>query len=347
MLVRNRDEEFPNTVLSRASNNSPRGIWSDGDVMYVADASDDKVYSYNMPDAIDARLASLALSGIDIGEFDPGRPDYEALVADGVTETTVEAAAVQRDAEVAIAPPDADEDAGGYQVALAGVEAITIAVTSADASRTKLYRVRFAAAAWDSLRDPWPHCLRGAVSEGLSLVLYEGGSVEELVSCAESRDITALYALHEGVYVPYILGVPDFVNRDFSELFAGGLPVMAPLVAGSDGPPSADPFGDDLDGGVQPWPECLRGAVAPGLSLGVYAGGSVEELVACAESGQVTALYALHGGEFVPYILGVPEFVNPEFGELFADGLPSLTPLVVKSDGPPVADAGGAAGAEN
>ena len=39
-LVRVRDEEF--TKLSRASNNSPRGIWSDGDVMYVADENDGK-----------------------------------------------------------------------------------------------------------------------------------------------------------------------------------------------------------------------------------------------------------------------------------------------------------------
>ena len=93
------------TVLSRASNNSPRGIWSDGDVMYVADESDDRVYSYNMPDAIDARLASLTLSGVDIGEFDPRRPDYEAVVADGVTETTVEAEAMQRRTGVAIDPP--------------------------------------------------------------------------------------------------------------------------------------------------------------------------------------------------------------------------------------------------
>ena len=105
-LERVSDEEF--TELSKASNNSPRGIWSDGDVMYVADESDDRVYSYNMPDAIDARLASLTLSGVDIGEFDPGRPEYEAVVADGVTETTVEAAAVQDDAVVDIAPADAD-----------------------------------------------------------------------------------------------------------------------------------------------------------------------------------------------------------------------------------------------
>ena len=68
-LVRVRDEEF--TRLSRASNNSPRGIWSDGAVMYVADESDDRVYSYNMPDAIDARLASLTLSGVEIGSSHP------------------------------------------------------------------------------------------------------------------------------------------------------------------------------------------------------------------------------------------------------------------------------------
>ena len=95
-LERVRDEEFDGAE-PKASNNSPRGIWSDGDVMYVADESDDRVYSYNMPDAIDARLASLTLGGVDIGEFDPAAiPDYEAVVADGVTETTVEAEAMQR-----------------------------------------------------------------------------------------------------------------------------------------------------------------------------------------------------------------------------------------------------------
>ena len=76
-LTRVQSEEF--SRLSRASNNSPRGIWSDGEVMYVADASDDRVYTYNMPDAIDARLASLALSGVDIGEFSPGAAGYEGV----------------------------------------------------------------------------------------------------------------------------------------------------------------------------------------------------------------------------------------------------------------------------
>ena len=333
-LTRNRDEEFGD--LSQASNNSPRGIWSDGDVMYVADESDDRVYTYNMPDAIDARLGSLSLSGVDIGEFDPARTDYEGSVGEGgVTETTVGAEATQRRTDVAIDPPDAD-DANGYQVALAGLAEITVTVTSADGSRKKVYRVRFPETGWDPIRDPWPHCLRGALSEGFSLVVHEGGSVEELVSCAESRDIVTLYVLHEGVYVSYILGAPDFVNREFRELFADGLPPITPLVAGSNGPPSADPFGDDLeDGGQQPWPQCLQGDIAAGFSLVVYEGGSVEELEACERSRDVTALYTLSEGEFVSYILGAPDFVNQPFRDLFAGGLPLMTPLVVRSEGPP------------
>ena len=339
-LERVRDEEFGRSrELTKASNNSPRGIWSDGAVMYVADESDDKVYTYNMPDAIDARLASLTLSDVEIGEFEPGRTDYEGVVASDVTETSVEALAVESGAEVAIDPPDADEEADGHQVAFRDLNEITVTVTSADGSREKVYRVSFPEVAWDPARDPWPHCLRGSVSEGFSLVVFEGGSIEDLDACAESRDIVAFYALHEGVYLPYILGAPDFVNHEFRELFPDGLPVMAPLVAGSNGPPSADPFGEDLDdAGQQPWPECLRGIVVEGFSLVVYEGGSVEELEACAESQQVTALYALHGGEWVSYIVGAPEFANAGFRELFPDGLPVLMPLVVRSEGPAAAN---------
>ena len=341
-LERVRDEEF--TELSKASNNSPRGIWSDGDVMYVADESDDRVYSYNMPDAIDARLASLTLSGVDIGAFSSSNTEYEAVVADGVTETTVEASTVQQRAAVTIDPDDADDtEANGYQVALEGLAEITVTVTSADDSRRRTYRVALEdpeptpdatpEATPEPTPEPWTHCLRGSVSEGFSLVVYEGGSVEELVSCAQSRGIVALYALHEGVYVSHILGAPGFVNAGFLELFPDGLPSITPLVAASNGPPSADPFGDLDDGGRQPWPECLRGAVAAGFSLVVYEGGSVDELEACARSADITALYALSEGEFVSYILGAPDFVTQPFRDLFADGLPLMTPLVARSEG--------------
>ncbi len=346
-LERVRDEEFGQSrELTTAGNNSPRGIWSDGDVMYVADESNDKVYSYNMPDAIDTRLASLSLSGVDIEEFDPAHTQYEGTPDEGTTETTVTAEAMQRRTDIVIAPPDADEEADGHQVALQDLAEITVTVTSADGTRQKTYRVSFPEAAWDPARDPWPHCLRGAVSEGFNLVVFEGGSVEELVACAESRDIVSLYALHEGTYISYIVGAPDFANGAFRELYADELPVMTPLVAASNGPPSADPFGEDLDDAGQPWPQCLRGTTVEGFSLVVYEGGSVEELEACAESQQVTALYAPHGGEWVSYILGAPEFANQSFLELYTDGLPAVTPLVARSEGPPAAgsDRDGVAG---
>ena len=53
---------------------------------------------------------------------------------------------------------------------------------------------------------------------GFSLVVYEGGNVEDLVACAESRNVTAIYTLDGGEYVSHILGAPDFVNARFGGL---------------------------------------------------------------------------------------------------------------------------------
>ena len=323
-LERVRDEEF--TELGRASNNSPRGLWSDGEVMYVADESDDKVYSYNMPDAIDARLASLTLSGVEIGEFAPGRPEYEAVVADGVTETRVEAGATQGDATVVIEPADADEVAEGHQVVLEDVSEITVTVTSADGSRTKVYRVRLGDT---GEQQPAPVCLGGVVNVGFSLVVSGGGSVEELEACAQSRNVAALHTLDGGEYVSYILGAPEFVNDRFGELYAGGVPALTPLIARSDGPATAAPVAAGVTG---PWAACLQGEIVEGFNLVLYEGGSVDDLAACAEEVGLAALYVLDHGVWVSYILGSPEFVNHSFRELFPDGIPVATPLLGKSD---------------
>ena len=61
-------------------------------------------------------------------------------------------------------------------------------------------------------------------------MLYEGGSVEDLDTCAEGSNVSAVYALVDGEYVSYILGAPDFVTAAFRELFADGLPAVTPLV---------------------------------------------------------------------------------------------------------------------
>ncbi len=332
-LERVTDEEF--TKLPRASNNSPRGIWSDGDVMYVVDESDDRVYTYNMPDATDAHLASLSLSGVDFGEFSPGHTEYEGAAGEDATETTVEAEAEQREAVVVIEPADSDEVTDGYQVTLDGLDEIVITVTSADESRTKVYRVHTGGAVdagEAETTDAAAVCLRGAVTVGLSLVVYEGGSVDDLESCAQSRNITALYVTHEGKYAPYILGAPDFVNEAFVALFPDGLPPLTPLIAKSDGPPSADP-GEAGDGDVPEFgPDCLRGEIATGFTLVLHEGGSVEDLDSCAQGSNVSAVYALVNGKYVSYILGAPDFVNEAFVALFPEGLAPVTPLVAKSD---------------
>ena len=337
-LERVSDEEFPSTVLSRASNNSPRGIWSDGDVMYVADESDDRIYSYNVPDAIDARLASLTLSGIDYGEFDPGSTEYEGSVAEGVTETTAEAEAMQRRTAVVIDPPDADGEAEGHQIALQDLAEITVTVTSADGSRKKTYRVRLGETEQESVPEPWPHCLRGDVAIGFSLVVFEGGSVEELEACAQNRSVTALYALEGGAYVSYILGAPAFVNERFGELYAGGAPALTPLTVKSEGPPSADPA--QSEGPATSWTNCLRGTVVTAFSLVIFEGGDTGELESCARSHNITAVYTLDDGDFVSLVLGAPDFVNRAFFELYEGGLPPVTPLLARSDGPPAPGAG-------
>ena len=322
-LERVTDEEF--TKLPRVSNNSPRGLWSDGEVMYVADASDGKVYSYNMPDAIDARLDSLTLSGVDIGEFSSDTTEYEGVAADGVTETTVEASAAQHRATVAIDPADSDEATDGRQAAVAGGTEITITVTSADESRTKVYRVRLGDAAEEE--QSAVACLRGAVTVGFSLVVSGGGSIDDLKACAQRRSVTALYVPHEGEYVPYILGAPDFVNEAFVALFPDGPPALTPLIAKSEGPASPAPASDDV---TEFGPDCLRGEIATGFSLVIYAGGSVDDLDNCAASRDISAVYVPHDGEYVPYILGAPGFVNEAFVALFPSGLPSVSPLIAK-----------------
>ena len=47
----------------------------------------------NMPDAIDARLASLALEGFAVGEFTPLRTEYQGVAAERIASTTVTAEA--------------------------------------------------------------------------------------------------------------------------------------------------------------------------------------------------------------------------------------------------------------
>ena len=210
-LERVRDEDFTN--LSSASNNSPRGIWSDGDVMYVADESDDRVYTYNIPDAIDARLASLTLSGIDIGAFDPDQTDYEGTPDAGTTKTTVSAEAVQRRTGVAITPPDGDEKAVGHQVALDGVTEIIVTVMSADGSRTRVYRVTFEPTVTELALSPTWTSFEWPGTDGTAI--GEAGLPEEVVVVYSWDETT-------GSWLGYFPGLTDVPGLNTLALFSSG-----------------------------------------------------------------------------------------------------------------------------
>ena len=175
-------------------------------------------------------------------------------------------------------------------------------------------------------------CLSGVVSLGFSLLVTGGGSVDDLAACAQGRRIGALYALHGGEYVPYILGAPDFANARFRDLYREGVPALTPLVAQSEGPASPDPAGAIAP--VEPWPHCLRGESGEGFSLLIFAGGSAGDLHVCAEERGITALYTLQSGTWISYILGAPDFVNAAFLRLFDGELHQATPLLAQRASP-------------
>ena len=89
----------------------------------------------------DASLASLALSGVDIGTFNAETTTYTATVSHGVDTTTVTALATDAGARVEIAPADANAAEPGDQVALAvGTNRIAVTVTAADGTQ-RVYTV--------------------------------------------------------------------------------------------------------------------------------------------------------------------------------------------------------------
>ena len=218
-LNRYEDQEFPFRSLLKAGNGEAAEFGPTA-VIFVADEQDDYVYTYNLPDASIAQLASLTLSGVEFGEFSAGQTEYAAVVEAGLAQTTVEAEAAQDKATVEILPADADNDPeNGHQAALIDGHDITIEVTSADGSRTLAYRVSIS------------HCLSGLSETRLNSVQYAGGSVEALVDCAQSLGVDALYHYRDGVWVAFFLEAPEFLSHAFRNSFAQGVPAGEVLIA--------------------------------------------------------------------------------------------------------------------
>ncbi len=228
VLRRNEAEEFSFRSLLKAGNSDPRGIWSDGDVMYVVDSQDDRVYSYNMPDRTVARLDSLSLGEIDFGDFSPFRLAYSATVDADTSTATVLAEASEAAATLAIQPEDADGDeSNGHEVSLGEVTRVAIAVTSSDGSRVNTYEITVR-------RRP---CLVGLGAGRISEVTFSGGSLEALERCAETHSINAFFYWTGESWLLFGSNLPDFLTRAFRQTFANGIAVGTTLIAAVRGQP--------------------------------------------------------------------------------------------------------------
>ena len=303
-LDRIEEEEFDFQQLLRAGNGDPRGIWSDGGVVYIVDDGDDKVYTYNLPDAIDARLESLSLSGIEISRFSPRRKSYVAILGSSLTETTVEPVAIQEEATVTLAPVDADDNAdNGHQVAVSDGMEISVTVISPDGSRTRVYRVSLL------------HCLSGLTEVGLSVVTYVGGSLSDLAECARDLSVGMLYDYTENSWTGFFLDYPLFLNQPFRDRFVDGLPVGQALIARRATAGSEN---------------CLSGLTDEHLSLVTYIGGSLAELEDCARDLSIDTLYSNTENSWTGFFPGYATFLSQPFREQFPDGLAAGEALIAK-----------------
>ncbi len=176
---RTREASKDFDTLSAAGNNKPRGIWSDGTTMWVADSHDgeDKIYAYRLSDA--AVLSSLSLSGLRLSPaFDSGTAQYTASILQLGAQTTVAATPFQSGASVVLSPVDVDTATAGHQVALAnGAETtITITVTpsSGDArvyivNVTNLITTRNSTQDFNTLEAAGNNCPQGIWSDGTTM----------------------------------------------------------------------------------------------------------------------------------------------------------------------------------
>ena len=137
-------------ALAAAGNTSPRDIWGDGSVMWVANDGDrsegvaDTVYTYNYAvDSSDATLSGLTISpGAFSTAFSPATSAYTAGVGDSVTEVSVNATPTPG-GTAAVTYGSSNTAAADGVVPLNAVDdtVITITVTAEDELATMTYTI--------------------------------------------------------------------------------------------------------------------------------------------------------------------------------------------------------------
>ena len=118
-------------------------------------ASDSADFSVVEPPSTDAALSGLALSGVDIGTFDPATYSYDVNVGHEVAETTVTATTNDGGATYVIRV-DGVEDGDGTVPLAEGNNLIAVEVTAEDGETTRTYTATVTRAEGSSSDNPVP-----------------------------------------------------------------------------------------------------------------------------------------------------------------------------------------------
>ena len=137
-------DEDPETRRGTISAGCPAGVYtlrasisdSGGGELASATAG----FSVTEAPSEDATLRSLALSGVDIGAFDPATTTYAAGVANEVEETTITPTVNDDGATYVVKLDDVADEDGNVSLAVGG-NVITIEVTAEDGETTMTYAV--------------------------------------------------------------------------------------------------------------------------------------------------------------------------------------------------------------
>ncbi len=152
-------DENPETRTGSISADCPAGQYtvraSISDANSAELASDSADFSVVEPPSTDAALSGLALSGVDIGTFDPATYSYDVNVGHEVAETTVTATTNDGGATYVIRV-DGVEDGDGTVPLAEGNNLIAVEVTAEDGETTRTYTATVTRAEGSSSDNPVP-----------------------------------------------------------------------------------------------------------------------------------------------------------------------------------------------
>ena len=145
-------------TLEAAGNTSPWGIWSDGTTLWVVDSGKNRIFSYNMPNRMDAALSGLTVIPTDVMGYSPDVTAYHVGVANDVAQLWIMPTVNQPGATIDISGTSITSGAAHAISLSEGRNDVTITVTADDSRTTRNYTVTVGRSVstdygWNAVRD--------------------------------------------------------------------------------------------------------------------------------------------------------------------------------------------------